>query len=105
MMNRKALYIRFGDLPTGEKSAIWKDGRCIGYESGVSVYEAHINERGIYVPLLPFPLTSTTLNDYVFYLTYFRGRKYLVQGDLLGNCGTSGEPLIVNVEIITELVE
>lgn len=97
------LYIRFGEIPANEKSAIWKGEECVGYENGVSVYEAHIDVEGNFIPVIPCPLLPTTLDDYVYHLKYFRGRKYLVTGDLLGNIGSNGEPLIENVEILKEL--
>lgn len=100
---KETLYIRFGEIPKNGNSAIWKGDKCVGYEDGVSVYEAHRNIDGRYAPVIPYPLTQTTLDDFVYHLMYFRGRKYLVRGDLLGNIGSNGEPLLENVEIITEL--
>lgn len=100
---KETLYIRFGEIPKNGKSAIWKGDKCVGYEDGVSVYEAHRNIDGRYAPVIPYPLTPTTLDDFVYHLMHFRGRKYLVRGDLLGNLGSNGEPLLENVEIITEL--
>lgn len=100
---KETLYIRFGEIPKNGKSAIWKGDKCVGYEDGVSVYEAHRNIDGRYAPVIPYPLTQTTLDDFGYHLMYFRGRKFLVRGDLLGSIGSNGEPLLENVEIITEL--
>lgn len=96
-------YYRFGELPRDGKSAIWQGDKCVGYEEGVSVYEVHLNNNGEYVPVVPCPLTEKGLNDYVYHLNYFRGRKYIVSGDILKKVGSNGEPILKNVKIIKEL--
>lgn len=99
-------YYRFGDLPKDNKSAIWKGEEVIGYEEGVSVYECHMNENGVLVPVIPFPITEQSLNDYYYHLRYFRGRRYLVHGERIGT-GCNGEPLInpvTAIEIVNNVV-
>lgn len=95
-------YYRFGEIPKEGKSAIWKGEEVIGYEEGVSVYECHINEDGFLVPVLPFPLTEKTLDDFFYFLCYFRGRRYYVHGERIGT-GSSGEPLIVP-QVVEEII-
>lgn len=102
-MYEEDLYIRFGEIPQNGKSAIWHNNECVGYEDGISVYEVHRNVDGIYTPVIPYPLRPTTLDDYIYHLMYFRGHKYLVRGNLLGNTGSNGEPLLEEVEIVKEL--
>lgn len=102
-MYEEDLYIRFGEIPQNGKSAIWHNNECVGYEDGISVYEAHRNVDGIYTPVIPYPLRPTTLDDYIYHLMHFRGHKYLVRGNLLGNTGSNGEPLLEEVEIVKEL--
>lgn len=86
-------FIRFGELPKDGKSTIFKGNEPIGKESGVSVYEVYRNDNGYYVPVLPYPMTEHTLDDYVYHLNYFRGRVYLVHGDIVGY-GSNNEPLV-----------
>lgn len=106
LSNKKRMikqYYRFGDIPKDNKSSIWSGNKVIGYEEGVSVYECHINEEGILVPVIPFPVTEYALNDYMYHLQYFRGRRYLVTGIRIGT-GSNGEPLIIP-ETCVEIVD
>ena len=75
----------------------------IDKEKGVSVYEVHKNINGTYSPVLPFPTNEMAFNDFIHYITYFTGNKYLGTGDLLDETGTDGEPLIKNVKILKKL--
>lgn len=97
-------FYRFGDIPKDEYSSIWNNNdEVIGKEKGISVYEAHKNINGIYSPVIPIPTNEKALNDFIYYIGYFIGNKYLVTGDLLDATGTDGEPLIKNVKIIKKL--
>jgi len=96
------LFYRFGELPEDGISLIWKGNECIGREIGVSVYEAHLNRNGRYVPVIPNPMTEHTFDDYVYHINYFRGKHYLVTGDVIG-IGSNGEPLLKNVKIVSQL--
>lgn len=95
-------YYRYGDIPTDEQSRIWNGEGYVGKENGVSVYEAHLNEEGEYVPVIPTPLTLDGLDDFYYHLRYYRGKKYIVTGDKIGK-GSDNEPLLKNVKIIKEL--
>ena len=98
------IFYRFGDIPEDECSFIWNNNdEVIGKEKGVSVYEAHKNINGTYSPVLPFPTNEMAFNDFIKYIKYFTGNKYLVTGDLLDETGTDGEPLIKNVKILKKL--
>lgn len=91
------IFYRFGEIPKNEKSCIWRGEEKIGEELGV--YEAHKNINGTYSPVLP--TNEEAFNDFIYYIKYFTGIKYLVTGDLLD--GTDGEPLIKNVKILMKL--
>ena len=99
----KKLYYRFGDIPEDGYSSIWRIDELIGNEKGLSVYEAYKNIDGNYVPVIPFPVTEKGLNDFMYYMAYYYGSRYLVTGDLLDERGSDGEPLIENVKIIEKL--
>lgn len=103
MNKERKLFYRFGELPTDEKSSIWNGEEMVGKEKGVSVYEAHKNVNGTYSPVVPNPISEKTLNDFIYYLKYYEGKRYIISGDLLSEVGTDSEPLLTNVEIIKEL--
>lgn len=96
-------FYRFGELPKSNKSSIWHSEDKVSEEVGISVYEAHKNLNGTYSPVIPFPTNESAFNDFIYYIKYFTGNKYLVTGDLLNKVGTDGEPLITNVKIIKTL--
>lgn len=92
-------YIRFGDIPSNERSSIHcGDSGKVGEETGVSVYDAVQidNEWRIVVPKKMTYSTCVSLSAYV------DKEFYLVQGDLVGY-GSDGEPLIKNVKIVSKL--
>lgn len=99
----KRLYYRFGIIPDDGFSSVWKGEEQVGNEKGVSVYEACKNIDGEYVPIIPYPPTEKSLNDYYYYLRYYKGEKYLVTGELLDERGSDGEPLLRNVKVIEKL--
>ena len=98
---QKQFYIRFGDIPKGEKSSVWRGDEFIGKENGVSVYPA-FKHNGNIVLGLSLPITKTTLHTLQHLLEYDNRPCYLVVGDYIGN-GADGEPLIRNVEIVEEI--
>ena len=103
----KKLYYRFGDIPEDGYSSIWRIDELIGKEKGVSVYEAYKNIDGTYVPVIPFPVTEKGLNDFIYYMAYYYynyGSRYLVNGNLLDDRGSDGEPLIENVKNNKEIM-
>ena len=100
-MERKQLYIRFGDIPSNEKSKIYQGEEEIGDENGVSVYPA-FELNGNIVLGLTLPITRTTLYTQQHLLEYDNRPCYLVSGDYVGK-GTDGEPLIRNISIIKRL--
>ena len=101
---KSMIFYRFGEIPKNGKSCIWKGDEKIGEEPGVSVYEAHKNINGTYSPVLPFPTNEKAFNDFIYYMRYFTGDKYLVTGDLLDETGTDGESLINNVKILKKII-
>ena len=98
---RKQLYVRFGDIPSNEKSKIYRGEEEIGEENGVSVYPA-FELNGNIVLGLTLPITRTTLYTQQHLLEYDNRPCYLVSGDYIGS-GTDGEPLIRNISIIKRL--
>ena len=98
---RKQLYVRFGDIPSNEKSKIYHGEDEIGDENGVSVYPA-FELNGNIVLGLTLPITMTTLYTQQHLLEYDNRPCYLVSGDYVGK-GTDGEPLIRNISIIKRL--
>ena len=98
---RKQLYVRFGDIPSNEKSKIYHGEEEIGDENGVSVYPA-FELNGNIVLGLTLPITKTTLYTQQHLLEYDNRSCYLVSGDYVGK-GTDGEPLIKNISVIKRL--
>lgn len=89
------LYIRFGDLPDGERSYDHTNNR---QEDGVSVYEGRVRPTaddtpGVFVPV------GQKLAQVLLLATR---TTYLVTGDEVGR-GQDGEPLLRNVETVCEL--
>ena len=90
------MYIRFGDIPTNERSSIHcGDSGKIGEEIGVSVYDA-VCIDGEWRIVLPKKMTYSTC---VSLSSYVDKEFMLVDGDLVGY-GSDGEPLIKNVKEI-----
>lgn len=98
----KRLYIRFGDVPTNERSKIYRGEEEIGIENGVSVYPAYYDANGNITLGLSLPITPTSLHTQQHLLEYDDRPCYLVTGDYIGK-GTDGEPLIRNIEILKEI--
>jgi hypothetical protein len=88
-------YIRFGDLPLGGKSSIFRNGEIKeGTENGVSVYEAIII-NGIIKVLLPQIKSQTIVS-----LEWVSNRPiFIVDGELCGY-GSDGEVLLKNCRIV-----
>jgi hypothetical protein len=98
----KQLYIRFGEIPTDEKSKIYRGEIEVGTENGVSVYPAFKTKEGDIVLWLNLPITKTTLYTQQHLLEYDNRPCYLVEGDYVGK-DTDGQPLINNVNIIEKI--
>lgn len=96
------LYIRFGDIPSNEKSKIYRGEKEIGTENGVSVYPAFKSTNGDIVLGLNLPITKTTLHTQQHLLEYDNRPCYLVTGDYVGK-DTDGQILISNVNIIEKI--
>ena len=99
---QEQLYIRFGEIPTGEKSKIYRGEIEVGIENGVSVYPAFKTAEGDIVLGLNLPITKTTLYTQQHLLEYDNRPCYLVKGDYVGK-DTDGQPLIKNVSIIEKI--
>ena len=96
------MYLRFGDIPSDEKSRVWKGGELSGEENGVSVYDVVIGEDGKISVGFPLPATKSTLDTFIGFIKYQNRPMFLVDGDFVGR-GSDNEPLIKNVKIIKEI--
>ena len=99
---QEQLYIHFGEIPTDEKSKIYKGEIEVGIENGVSVYPAFKTNEGNIVLGLNLPITETTLHTQQHLIEYDNRPCYLVKGDYIGK-DTDGQPLINNVSIIEKI--
>ena len=106
----KKFYIRIGEIPSDEISAIHRGDAVIGYEDGVSVYDC-VETDGSYRIVMPFPLKEgqgMTYEDLIQEITQCRyeieypRNVYLVTGTEVGK-GYDNEPLIKNVKILEDL--
>lgn len=91
------VYIRFGDIPEGERSTNNIDG---SKEEGVSVYAAELDRapEDVDADVMYVPVGSKVQQV----LLLLSRTTYLVTGDEVGT-GVDGEPVLRNVEIATEL--
>lgn len=96
------MYLRFGDIPSDEKSRVWRGEELIGYENGVSVYDVIIGEDGKISVGFPLPAIESTLDTFIGFIKYQNRPMYLVDGDFVGR-GSDNEPLIRNVKMIKEI--
>ena len=99
---QEQLYIRFGEIPTDEKSNIYQGEIEVGTENGVSVYPAFKTDKGDIVLGLNLPITKTTLYTQQHLIEYDDRPCYLVKGDYVGK-DTDGQPLINNISIIERI--
>ena len=99
---QEQLYIRFGEIPTDEKSKIFQGEIEVGTENGVSAYPAFKTSEGDIVLGLSLPITKTTLYTQQHLIEYDDRPCYLVKGDYVGK-DTDGQPLINNVSIIEKI--
>lgn len=99
---QEQLYIRFGEIPTDEKSKIYQGEIEVGTENGVSVYPAFKTDEGDIVLGLNLPITKTTLYTQQHLIEYDDRPCYLVKGDYIGK-DTDGQPLINNVSIVERI--
>ena len=106
----KKFYIRIGDIPSEEKSAVYRGETVVGYEDGVSVYDC-VETDGLYRIVMPFPLKEGQGMTYEFLIqdiTQCRYKienprnVYLVSGMEVGK-GHDNEPLIKEVKILKDL--
>jgi len=102
LQKQEQLYIRFGEIPTDEKSRIYRGEVEVGTENGVSVYPAFKTKEGDIVLGLTLPITKTTLYTQQYLLEYENRPCYLVKGDYVGK-DTDGQPLINNISIIKKI--
>lgn len=104
--NEQPIFFRFGEWAKDEQSYIYANHSetVIGREKGVSVFEAHKDRNGNYLPVPPSPLNESGWNDYTMWL-YYRWNdepKFIVTGDVVG-IGTDNEPLLRNIKIISKV--
>ena len=96
-------YIRFGEIPNNYCSEIVKHNEHIGYEIGVSAYNA-CKLYGKWHVVLPLNITIDTIPTYENFRVYSKRKVYLISGKEVGK-GNDGEPLLRNVKIIKDLTE
>jgi len=96
------MYIRFGEIPEGERSGVYHAGELVRKEDGVSVYDAKIDDRGNVSVCLPLPINANTLGTFRNLVEYENRNCYLVNGEYIGK-GSDNEPLIRNVNIIKKI--
>ena len=103
-------YIRIGDIPSEEKSAVYNGDIVVGYEDGVSVYDC-VEIDGLYRIIMPLPLKEgqgMTYECLIQEITQCRYKIenprniYLVSGIEVGK-GHDNEPLIKEVKILKDL--
>lgn len=96
------LYIRFGDIPKDENSAVHFSDAIIRNEGGVSVWKA-VEANGQYYPILPEDANESAISD--LYGMLLRNNKpiYLVTGNEMRLEGADREPLLQDVIVIKEL--
>lgn len=112
---KKKVYLRFKRIPKCGKSGIYRSGKRIGTEAGVSVFELE-NINGELRLVFPVRIDGNTIhnldetpegycNDFsMLWHEFAQGLipAYLVAGIEIGK-GNDGEPVLENVEIITRL--
>lgn len=96
------LYIRFGEIPSDEKSKVYRGDEIVREEAGVSVWEA-IECDNRYYPILPDSPTDNTISDYFYLMLNSESNVYLVTGDRIFIEGADREPLLINVKIIKDI--
>ena len=111
--SNQPVYIRFGEIPENERSkrgnGIIGDGyKCVGYEDGVSVWDAVLLDDGYHL-VAPLNGNSATYGDFSndafpddCYGVKPDDKIYVVTGDEVGK-GADNEPLLRNVKIIEQL--
>ena len=106
----KKFYIRIGEIPNDEKSAVHRGDAVVGYEDGVSVYDC-VETDGLYRIVMPLPLKEgqgMTYECMIQEITQCRyeiekpRNVYLVSGREVGK-GHDNEPLIKDVKILEDL--
>lgn len=105
------IYIRIGKIPENEQSKIHNNCReVIGYEKGVSVWNAVKLEDGYHL-VAPLNGNENSYGDFIadaFPDEYYgknmstERKIYVVTGDEFGK-GSDNEPLLRNIKIIEEL--
>jgi hypothetical protein len=114
-INNRKLYLRFKRIPKNGRSGIYRSGKRIGTEVGVSVFELE-NINGELRLVFPVRIADNTIhnldetpegycNDFsMLWHEFIQGLipAYLVSGNEVGK-GNDGEPVLENVKIITRL--
>lgn len=92
------MFVRFGEIPKNEKSKIHAGDVLVGYEEGVSVYEAiEINNKvKIIMPELSYS-ACVSLSGCI------ERKAYVVKGAELEQKGSDGEPLLKDIVIVRKL--
>jgi hypothetical protein len=128
LCKKENYYVRFGKIPKSEHSGIYRsDERKVGEEIGISCYHAIVNSNTVSCILslnemndmCVYNLSDNAINGYKYVkdktadVEKFKDEDdipcvkenfpvYLITGKEI-DCGSSGEPLLNNVIILTEL--
>lgn len=94
---QKSLYLRFKDIPDGERSGIYNcEGEKIGEELGVSCYRGVVIDDKVYI-IMPHKAANT----YYFLIDQYNRNKiplYVITGIEVGE-GSDKEPVLLDVKI------
>lgn len=93
--NIRSAYIRFGEIPFGERLYNYSDEQ---YEYGVSVYNGYVTDDNYAIPQVDFDPSHTVWPGAV----YRNEPVYEVTGEVIG-FGSDHEPLLKNVKITQQL--
>lgn len=96
--NYSKIFIRVKDLPLIGQSKNHHKGIL---EKGISVFEAIVRE-GVFYPVIP-PHIKNGIIDLALLTTFHDFPIYEVQGDVLDDTGSIGEPLLQKCQIIKKI--
>lgn len=95
-------FIRFGNPPKKGFSGIYRKDKLIGYEKGISCYDACLKDDGWHI-VLQNKLTSQSFDTFIYLIRYSKRKVYLIKGNKIGT-GNDNEPVIdKDCEIIKQI--
>lgn len=100
-------YIRFGEIPSDERSCEYHMGRAKKKLSGVCALDSIIIDGipRIVVPTLCNAIKVNYLHGFMKEICRIKNQNvYLVEGDVVGR-GPIGEPLLRNIKVIKNITK